>query len=124
MQDGTTELIEVVEGTACTIRGNITDAAEPPANLTSASVSSVTWTLYEMESGSKNIVAGINGTALTPATVIPSSGNFVLDVTAAQNVLVDSTLESERHKARVTFVSGSKTYKAFFVWRVVKDRTP
>lgn len=117
-----TELIRVPEGTNFTLRGTIKDAAEPPVDLAAAAITSINWTMWELESGSENKI--VDNEALTPGTVVPSAGLFVLEITPARNVLWNSALAIERHGVRFTVVSGGKTYKSFTMWSVTKDPTP
>ena len=117
-----TELIRIPAGTNFTLRGRITDAAEPPVALAAAGITSINWTMWELESGSDNKL--IDNAALTVGTVVPSAGNFVLEITPAMNILWNTALKIERHGVRFVIVSGGKTYKSFTMWSVTKDPTP
>ena len=119
-------ILRVFEGTNCILRGTITDDSDPPVGIAAASITDLRWTLYEVTSGSKTVIGTIVNTQLTPvSTYVPSTGVIQIPITAAQNAIVTSGKESERHVVMLKFThSSGKINKGEFEFEVLKDLTP
>lgn len=116
-------IIRIPEGTNFTLYAAIMDASDPPVGVSAGSVTSLSWKMWEIDSGSDAVL--IAETGLTPvATYIPSTGVFKIEVTPAMNVRNNTALKQEHHAVRITAVSGGKTYKGFTLFAVTKDPTP
>lgn len=113
---------EVVEATDCVLRGVVKDSSVPPAALGNSSISALSWQLYSLDPDTAIVAL----TSLSPvSTYIDASGNLTMPVTAAQNAMVNSTRNSERHRAcfKITHSSGKVNW-GFIDFDVVNNPVP
>ena len=113
---------KVYAGTDCVLQGVLKD--EDGNALAAASISALSWWLYETDSGDQDVIGSVSDTALSPVgTYVDASGNLSVPVSNLQNVILDTDAEAERHRAVFKFTYSSKIGIDFIDFPVIANPT-